>query len=165
GNLPPFKIECVAVAVASRKTESTADMAVLLEPAQVLVVGNIAPDEITPNAAPRWPFGPQRASVEPHDRRVAELRLEALVENHDVRIWVSNRRRIRAKVSSERVLRHGGQRCQASRCAEETATAQFEVALFARADRFGKIDELVKLDTRHGPVSSETVDCFLRSGC
>src|SRR5690606_18091419 len=86
GDLPAFEIERIAVAVARGIAETAAHMAILLEPAQVLVVGNIAPDTIASDAAPRWPLGPQRAGVEPHDRRVAELGLEALVENHDVRI-------------------------------------------------------------------------------
>jgi hypothetical protein len=58
GDLPALVVERVAVAVAGWIAEAARDVIVLLEPAQILVVGNVAPQQVAADAAPRRPFGP-----------------------------------------------------------------------------------------------------------
>ena len=64
--LPALKIERVAIAVVRRHAEY-ADLTVLLEPAQLAVIGDIAPDKIAPDAVPCGTLGPERTRVEPLD--------------------------------------------------------------------------------------------------
>src|SRR6185503_6259624 len=70
-DLPALEIERVAVAVVRRRAKHR-DAAIILEPAQLSVVRDVAPDEVAALARPRRPFGPQRAGPEPLDRRVAD---------------------------------------------------------------------------------------------
>src|SRR5713101_1536529 len=70
GELATLEIEGIAVAIV-RRTSEDGDAAVVLAPAQLTVVGDVAPHEIAPLAAPGWPFRPERPSPEAEDRRVA----------------------------------------------------------------------------------------------
>ena len=91
GDLTAFEVEGVAVAVA-RGLAERADVAVFVEPAELAVVGNVAPEEVLADAAPGGAFGPEHAGVEALDRRVADLVLrEALVQYDDVGIGVAGR--------------------------------------------------------------------------
>src|SRR6185436_20994116 len=91
GDLAALEVEGVAVAVA-RRTAEDADVAVVVEPAHLYVVRDVAPQQEAPDGAPGRALGPQHAGGQPLDRRVAELvALEALVEHHDVRIRVARR--------------------------------------------------------------------------
>ena len=75
GDLPALEVEGVAVAVAGGIAEE-ADVAVFLEPAQLHVVGDVAPEEIAADAVPGRALGPQHSGVEPLDGRVADDRLK-----------------------------------------------------------------------------------------
>jgi hypothetical protein len=89
GELAALVIESIAVAVMSRLAE-VADVAVLFEPAQLAVVGNVAPDQVLAFAAPGWPFGPQHSGMDALDGGVANLVFgEALVEDDDVRVGIA----------------------------------------------------------------------------
>src|SRR5207247_10949111 len=102
GDLPVLEIERVAVAVAGRLAED-ADVAVFVQPAELPVVRNIAPDEILSLRVPGRPFGPEAALEEPLDRRVADLvLLEAFVERDDVRVRVADRLGVRSVVPAPR---------------------------------------------------------------
>ena len=57
-DLPSLKVEGVAVAVVGRLAED-AHMAIIFQPAQLSVVGDIAPQQVAPLAAPGRPFCPQ----------------------------------------------------------------------------------------------------------
>ena len=101
GELPAFEVEGVAVAVAGRIAERR-HAAVFFDPAHLHVVRDVAPHQIPADAVPRRPFGPQRADVQPLDRRVADdVAPEARVERDDVRIGILNRFEAR-KISSAR---------------------------------------------------------------
>ena len=90
GELAALVVEGVAVAVVGGLRNS-ADVAVLLEPAHLAVVGDVAPDQVLADAVPGRPFGPERAGVEALDRRVADLVFgEALVEHDDVRVGIAH---------------------------------------------------------------------------
>ena len=154
GDLPALEIEGVAVRVAGRGAEAPRHVAVLLEPAQVLVVGDVAPQEVAADAAPGRPFGPQGAGIEALDRRVAELRLEALVDDDDVRVGIALRRRARLEIAREGVGRHGGDAGQRRRLGEEGAPRwraqpvgrrRGLLPCGLRAGGCGEIDEAVKL--------------------
>src|SRR6185503_18147239 len=90
GELAPFPVEGVAVAVAGRLAKH-ADMPVVLDPAELTVVGDIAPDEVAAHAVPGDAFCPEQPGVQPLDGCVADLVfLEALVQHHDVGIRITN---------------------------------------------------------------------------
>ena len=67
--LPALEVEHVAVAVVRRQPKH-ADAAVVLDPAQLPVVGDVAPDQVAPLRAPRRALGPERAGPQALDRRV-----------------------------------------------------------------------------------------------
>ena len=131
GDLTPRVVERVAVAVAGRAAED-ADVAVLLQPAHLAVVRDVAPDQIASAAVPGRPFRPQRAGVVPADRRVEEdVGPEPRVERDDVRIRVVERgssRPVARFVRRQAPLPRGGQRRRdrrgGDRGAEERAPAQ-----------------------------------------
>src|ERR1700687_5193877 len=80
GKLAAFEIESVSVAV-TRGTAKSADVIVLLNKAQLPVVGNIAPQQIASLSAPGRTLGPLCTGVVPVDDRVEYLvRGETLVE-------------------------------------------------------------------------------------
>src|SRR5207249_10142297 len=68
-NLPALPVERVAVGVAGRIAEH-ADVAVLVQPAELDVVRDVAPDQVPADAAPRRTLGPEHAGVQALDRRV-----------------------------------------------------------------------------------------------
>ena len=95
GDLAALGVERIAVGVAGRAAHH-ADMAVVLEPAELDVVGDIGPDEVFADAVPGRPLGPEHAGVQPPDRGVADLDLgEPLVENDHVGVGVANRLGVR----------------------------------------------------------------------
>src|SRR5215831_8760561 len=69
GELPALKIERIAVAVVRRHAEY-ADLTVLLQPAQLAVVGDIAPHQIPALAVLGRAFAPQRTGPQALDRRI-----------------------------------------------------------------------------------------------
>src|SRR5580700_10578489 len=71
GKLAAFVIERVAVAVAGGITEG-GDAAVFFKPSHLDVVGDVAPDEISPDAVPRRTLGPKRSRMELFDGGVAD---------------------------------------------------------------------------------------------
>jgi len=113
GDLTALEVERVAVAVAGRFAKH-AHMAVLFQPPQLDVVGNVAPQEIPANATPRRPFRPQRAGMQALDRGVAKLvLLEPRVQHLDVGVGITNRLGIRTvfaggRVASPQSHRRGG---------------------------------------------------------
>ena len=89
GDLAALAIEGVAVGVAGGVAHH-ADVAVVLEPAELDVVGDVGPDEVLADAVPGRALGPEHARMEAPDGRVADLDLgEALVEDDDVGIGVA----------------------------------------------------------------------------
>src|SRR5688500_15350665 len=96
-------------------------MAVFLEPAQVLIVRDIAPQQIAANAVPRWSLRPQSSRVEPLDGRVAELGLEAFVDDDDVRIRIALGRSAGLEIARKGLRGHSGNtrdaRCLCQKCA------------------------------------------------
>src|SRR5258705_10152335 len=87
GDLPPLAVEGVAVRVIGRRAED-ADMAVLLEPAHLPVIRNVAPDEIAAGAVIGRAFRPAEAGGDALDRGIADLVLEALVEHLDAVVGI-----------------------------------------------------------------------------
>src|SRR5262249_15789593 len=90
GNLAALEVEGIAIAVAGRLAHD-ADVAVVVEPAELHVVGDVAPDEVLADAAPGRPFRPEHAGVQTLDGRVADLVLaEGRVEADEVRVGVAD---------------------------------------------------------------------------
>ena len=71
GQQAALPIERVAVGVVGGLVEY-ADVAVLLQPAQVPIVGNIAEHQVAPAAVPCGPLGPKQAGVQPLDGRALD---------------------------------------------------------------------------------------------
>src|SRR5262249_18218026 len=69
GELAALEVERVAVAVVRRMAED-GHTAVVFQPAELLVVRNVTPDQVTPLAVPGWPLRPERAGPQAHDRGV-----------------------------------------------------------------------------------------------
>src|SRR5499427_8913026 len=92
GKLAPLEVEGIAVAVVGRGPEHL-HAAVVFQPAQLAVVGDVAPDQAAPLAAPRRALGPERARPQPLDRRVALAQaVEGWVDRDDIRIDVGDGR-------------------------------------------------------------------------
>ena len=142
GDLAPFVVERVAVAVAGRAAED-ADVAVLLQPAHLAVVRDVAPDQVASAAVPGRPFRPQRAGVVAADRRVEEdVGPEPRVEGDDVRIRVVERgssrpvaRLVRRQARLPRGGQHRSDRRGGDRGAEERAPVQRSAGRAAGAGR------------------------------
>ena len=147
GDLPALVVERVAVGVAGRIAEAPRDVAVFLEPAQILVVRDVAPQQVAADRAPGRSLGPQRAGVQPLDRRVAELVLEALVEHDDVGVGVAHGLGARAEITRERLRRHRGGGGERGRGGEEAAAV--DAGRGRPLLRLGKVDEPVELNTSH----------------
>ena len=81
-----------------------ADVSVVVEPAQLDVVRNVAPHQVFADAIPGRPFGPQHAGMQSLDWRVADLVLGEFlfVEHHDVGIGIAHRLGVRAVVAGQR---------------------------------------------------------------
>src|SRR5437899_3667184 len=89
--LAALKVERVAVAVVRRAAED-GNASVVFKPAQLPVVGNVAPDQVTPLTAPGRSLRPQSARPEPLDRRVALSKaVEHRIDGDDIRIDVGHR--------------------------------------------------------------------------
>ena len=71
GELAALEVEGVAVAVAGWIAKH-GHATVVVDPAHLHVVGDVAPDQIAADAVPCRTFGPQRPRVQPLDRRVAD---------------------------------------------------------------------------------------------
>src|SRR5208282_5270364 len=81
GDLAALTVERVAVGVAGGVADD-ADVAVVLDPAELDVIGDVGPDEVLTNAVPGGALGPEHARVQASDGGIADLDLgEALVEN------------------------------------------------------------------------------------
>src|SRR5213594_3487988 len=72
GDLAPFPIKGIPVAV-SRRVAEYAHMAVVIDPAELDVIGDVTPDQVSSNGAPGRAFRPQRAGVQTLNRRVADF--------------------------------------------------------------------------------------------
>ncbi|MHC2761346.1 hypothetical protein ACVIU7_006436 [Bradyrhizobium liaoningense] len=111
--LATLGVERVAVGFVRRLVELLGDMAVIVEIAKLPVGGDVAPDQILSLRIPRRPFRPKAARVEPLDRGVADLGLEALgVDDDDVGVWITLRLGIGAEVAGI------GLRGQQGRCGD-----------------------------------------------
>ena len=149
GDLPALEVEGVAVAVPRGRAEAAADVAVLLEPAQLLVVGDVRPDEVAADAVPGRAFGPERAVVEPLDRGVTELCPKPSVEHHDIRLGVADGGRTRREIAG-----HGGG-CErpadgeGGAEAECPATVQHHPTVVRRHFRPCQIDKALQLHPWH----------------
>ena len=92
GDLPSLAVERIAIAITCRLPHDT-HVAVLFQPAELSVLGNIAPDQVSAYAIPGRPLGPEAARVEPLNRRVANLVFrEPRVDDNKVRVGVAARR-------------------------------------------------------------------------
>jgi hypothetical protein len=84
GDLPALEIKSVAVAVVGRGAEN-ADLSVVVEPAQLAIVRDVAPHDITTLAAPGRALCPQRTRPQALDRRVAlHIFREQRIDDDDV---------------------------------------------------------------------------------
>ncbi len=112
--LPALEVERVAVAVVRRHAKD-AHAAVVLEPAHLPVVRDVAPHQITSDAAPRRPLGPQRARPQALDRRVRLTQaVEQRIDRQHVGIGeIDVRRRVRPEVARWR--RDRARRCHRRR--------------------------------------------------
>ena len=82
--LASLEVERVAVAVVGRAAEHR-DPAVVLDPAQLAVVGNVAPDEVAALRVPGRSFHPHGAGPQPLNRRVGLPEgVEAWIDGEDV---------------------------------------------------------------------------------
>jgi hypothetical protein len=127
-DLPAFGIKAVAIALVGWLAELGRDVAVIVEVAQLTIVGNVTPYQILAGGVPCRTLGPQAAGVEPLDRGVADLGLEALgVDDDDVGIGVALRLGAAAEITRERI--GGGQRGRQCGGAAQQASAVKAVGL------------------------------------
>src|SRR5262245_65917757 len=113
-DLSSLEVEGVAVAVVRRQAED-ADAAVVLQPPELPIVGDVAPDEVAPLCVPGRPLGPQRAGPQPLDRCIGlRQTVEARIDRNDVRVpEIGRRRAVRTEIAWWR--RHGAGRCGGAR--------------------------------------------------
>ena len=139
-DLAALAVEGVAVGVAGGVPDD-ADVAVVLEPAELDVVGDVGPDEVLADAVPGRPLGPEHAGVQAPDRRVADLDLgEALVEDDDVGVGVANRFGVGPVAAGRRsaggrslAVRDGpDRRCESGRRAREEPAPIGDLPAFVR---------------------------------
>src|SRR3954468_264539 len=86
-DLPALEVERVAVRFVRWLVKLFGDVAVVVEIAELAVGRDIAPDQVLALGVPGRAFGPEAAGVEPLDRGIADLGLEALLVDDDD-IWV-----------------------------------------------------------------------------
>src|SRR5439155_13724184 len=99
GELAPLEVEGVAVGVVRRAAENR-DPAVVLRPAELPVVGNVAPHEIPPLTAPGRSLRPERPRPQTQDRCVSlPEAVERGIDGDDVRIDVRGRRGAAAEIA------------------------------------------------------------------
>src|SRR5258705_35207 len=97
--LTTLMIERVAIAVVRRLAEH-GDAAVVLDVAQLAVVGDVAPDEVASLGTPSRAFVPLAAGEEAMNGGVVDPeRVERRVDGDDVGIGIGDRTRIGAKVA------------------------------------------------------------------
>ena len=72
GDLAAFVIERISVAEFGVAAEC-ADVPVLLQPPQLPVIRDVAPDQILSLATPGRAFGPEASGIDALDRRVIDL--------------------------------------------------------------------------------------------
>ncbi|MFD1378633.1 hypothetical protein [Fodinicurvata halophila] len=106
GDLAAFPVEGVAVAVSRGIAELAGNVLVFLEPAQLFVAWNVAPDEIAANTVPGGSLSPERTGVKPDDRRIADLGGEPWIELDDVWLRIAYRLSIGTEIPGKRVWRH-----------------------------------------------------------
>ena len=115
GELAALEVEGVAVAVVRRRAED-ADAAVVLEPAQLPVVGDVAPHQVAALGIPRQAI-PIHSAPGPQSLDGAvglPQRIEARIDREDVGIGEVGRGcAARAEVARRR--RDGGRRCDRAR--------------------------------------------------
>ena len=92
-NLAALVVEGVAIAVVRRHAEY-ADATIVLQPPQLSIVGDVAPDQIMPLSIPGRALRPERAGPEPLDRRIGLAQtIETRIHCQHVRIREVGRRR------------------------------------------------------------------------
>src|SRR5438094_5479805 len=107
GELAPLEVEGVAVGVVRRAAENR-DPAVVLRPAELPVVGNVAPHQIPPLTAPGRSLRPERPRPQTQDRGVSlPEAVERGIDGDDVRIDVRGRRGAAAEIARGRGHRAG----------------------------------------------------------
>ena len=109
GKLAPLEIERIAVAVVRRCAED-GDAAVVLDPAQLTIVRNVAPHKIFAFGTPRRALGPQSTGPQALNRRIGLAQtIERGLDCQNVGVGeVRCRRATRAEVA--RRLRDRGRR-------------------------------------------------------
>ena len=99
-------------------------MAVLFEPAELAVIGDVTPDEVAAGAVPGGAFGPAAAEVEAFDGGVVVLEFgEAGIERDDVGVGIADG--VAAGPIALR-LRGGRRRRKGSGGVQEVAAGHFE---------------------------------------
>src|SRR5262249_47832538 len=115
-------VKRIAIAVLSGKAKPSADMLVFFKPAELFVVGDVAPDEKTSYFAPGGTFRQKRATMKPLDGSVPEPILqESLVQHDDIRVRVPGWLSFRSKVPGEGGACHSGHSSQSCGNAKEAA--------------------------------------------
>ncbi len=138
-DLPAFGVECVAVAFVGRIAEAFGDVAVVVEVAQLAIVRNVAPHQIASLCIPGRAFRPEAAGVEPLNRGVADLGLEALrIDHDDVGIGITLRFGVAAEVPGQR---RGSQH---RRCGQRAGRAQQAASIDAAMLRLRSLVERLR---------------------
>src|SRR5215467_1738153 len=98
-HLTSFEIEGIAVAVVRRRPEHR-HAPIVIEVAQLAVVGNVAPDEIATLAGPGGPFRPGRAGPEALDGGIVQTKpTKRRINRDDIRIGIRDRRSAGAEIA------------------------------------------------------------------
>src|SRR4051812_884213 len=107
GDLATFAVDGVAVAVI-RRIAKHADVPVILQPAHLAVVRDVAPDQVAARAEVGGTLRPPEAGGDALDGRIADLVLEALIQGLDPRIGIA---RV-GQIAERQSLRRGRFDCQ-----------------------------------------------------
>ena len=165
GDLPPLEVEGVAVAVVRRQAEDR-HAAVVLDPAQLPVVRDVAPDQVAALSVPGRPLGPERPGPQALDGRV-RLRqaVERRVDRDDVGVpEIDVRRGVRSEIARRAGDRAGrrdrahvllaqrgagadrqraGADSRGAHPREKAAPVEVTSPLVSPADRLGQIDQVL----------------------
>src|SRR5579883_1050765 len=108
---PAFEVERAAVGVI-RGLAKDADVAIFVQPAELPIVGNITPDQVTSGGIPGAALGPGGAGPEPLDTGVNQfISVKPLVQDDDSAV------RVPLQVSAWRFLvRFRGKRSKSGAC-------------------------------------------------